>query len=172
MKKHSIFLVFLLGVLLPLLSSCSTTQTFTVRGVPGTVISKDNMQIAVIDQTGQAQIKTDRESGYQQFYLAKAPNSNLQVPFALDYVNHSRENSIYASRFTGGYFTTAGCLSIIIGAAISKDKHSEKTGLNIILLGVGVGLASIPFYSSYSKDPIDYNYDYLQLQTTNNDLIR
>ena len=69
MKKHFTFLGFLLGILITTLSSCSTTQTFTVRGVPGTVISKDNMQIAVIDPSGQAQITLQRKNGYEHFLL-------------------------------------------------------------------------------------------------------
>lgn len=142
MNKHSILLATFLVVLIAFLSSCNTTQTFTVRGVPGTVISKGNKQIAVIDQTGQAQVTTNRDDGYEQFYLAKTPNSNLQVPFALDYndVNRSGKNRVWSTFWILPPFTFIG------------------------LCG--------PFFVYEERQGIKYDYDYLINQSTNNDLIR
>lgn len=170
MKKHFTFLGFLLGILITTLSSCSTTQTFTVRGVPGTVISKDNMQIAVIDPSGQAQIMTNRINGYEPFYLAKAPNSNLQVPFALDYKNHNRnagENVAMGIAFPAEF---VGLLMCIVGGA-TGNTSLLLAGLVPVSLSVALAIGYLS-RGAAAKDEMNFQYDYLKIQTTNNDLIK
>lgn len=176
MKKHFTFLGFLLGILITTLSSCSTTQTFTVRGVPGTVISKDNMQIAVIDPSGQAQITLQRKNGYEHFLLAQAPNSNVQIPFALDYKNHNRtatSNICIALSVPIYVATLAGLMMCLVSGT---DEELGKTGALIAVPGLLLGLPLIMYAEreTINKDyaRINYDYDYIKVQTTNNDLIR
>ena len=171
MKKQSIILVFVVGVLNTVLCSCSSIQTFTVRGVPGTVISKNDMEIAVIDQTGQAQIKTNRESGYQHFYLAKAPNSNIQVPFALDYENHDRSTVLNLGKGIGLIGFGAECAGLIMVVASLKSNDKSMLGIGGVVFGGGFLLSLPALIHAFPKKELDYNYDYLQ-QTTNNDLIQ
>ena len=57
MKQIRFFFIILAGITILLLSSCTTSQTFIVQGTPGTVIADhQNRQLAVVDQTGQAQV--------------------------------------------------------------------------------------------------------------------
>lgn len=88
MKK--IIVVFLLALIL-LLESCAS-QKIDVYGVPGTVVttSDGSTTLAVIDQSGTAKVKLRRKDGYQLFLQAKAPGSDKNVPFALDYLDKNR----------------------------------------------------------------------------------
>jgi hypothetical protein len=62
MKKH-LFIFLFMGLFSATLSSCSSSQTFTVQGIPGTVITNpSNKQLAVIDHSGQAKIKLKRKA--------------------------------------------------------------------------------------------------------------
>lgn len=97
MKK----LVIILIAIMVLMTSCYT-QKFYVVGDPGTVIASLNgyYTLATIDQSGEAEIKIkDRKIGYMAFLQAKSPNSDVFVPFALDYKdrNRSTPNSIIGS---------------------------------------------------------------------------
>lgn len=96
MKKTVVLLMT--GLLF--MTSCYN-QKFIVHGEPGTVITSMNgtKTLATIDQSGMAMIKFDsnvRISGYIAFLQAKSPNSDVYVPFALDYKdrNRSTPNSI------------------------------------------------------------------------------
>ncbi len=89
MKRILLFMALIL-----MMTSC-WNQKFYVVGEPGTVITSMNgsKTLAIIDQNGMAEIKMnyyDREAGYQAFLQAKSPNSDVLVPFALDYKNKNR----------------------------------------------------------------------------------
>lgn len=66
-----------------LVASCSHYRKVTVKGTPGTVIYKDDgkTQVGTIDSTGATKMKLSAEYSY---YLSKAPDSKLKVPFAID----------------------------------------------------------------------------------------
>lgn len=173
MKNHFIFLVFLFGIFATALSSCGTTQTFTVHGIPGTVISKPNGQTTMIDQSGIAQFTTDRkEEGYAHFYLSKAPNSNIWVPFALDYKDHNRNattNLCTGIASFGLGLEGLGAIVLLAGG-IGGASGAITSGLIIAGAGFLVGLPAA-LYIMPREDQLKFNYDYLD-QTTNNDLIR
>lgn len=131
-----------LFVIILLLTSCNT-QKFYVKGIPGTIITTlDNEQLGVIDQSGSAEIKLDRKTGYQAFLQAKAPNSNMLVPFALDYKNKNRSSTNFG-----------------VGFVIFMPPLTT-----IAILGPG--------WIMLSRRGSYYDYDYLDNQTTNNDLIK
>lgn len=168
MKKYYIIFTLFLGIL----SSCKMTQTFTVFGAPGTVISTKGIinstqeQLAVIDQTGQAKIALERWGGFDHFLLAQAPGSNVQVPFALDYKNHNRESWGAIGVTSAGVLEIGGLITAVVGG-VTNNK-------SISLIGVGIVLASLPFWATakFSMRPNLFNYDYIKVQSTNNDLIR
>ena len=57
MKQYLIIILFM-GMFAAVFSSCSSSQTITVTGIPGTIISNpSNKQLAVIQQSGEAKIK-------------------------------------------------------------------------------------------------------------------
>lgn len=170
MKKHIIILSFLFGIFAAVLSSCSTTQTFTVQGIPGTVISKNNKQMAVIDQTGQAQLTLDRKNGYEHFFLAQTPGSNIQVPFALDYNNNNRNAVENIAMVVSFPMEIAGLGVFAVGAA-SENKSLMLTGLIPLSFSVGIATAYLSRAGAAQND-MNFQYDYLETQSTNNDLIR
>lgn len=164
MKKY-IFLFFLMSLFAATLSSCSSSQTITVQGIPGTVITNpSNKQLAVIDHSGQAQIKLKRKEGYYHYLQAQAPGSYLQVPFALDYKN--RKGTI--GKIGIGLGLVGSVAEIIEALTMSDDKSS----VGII---VATGAAAILGYSMALADmPGEQNrvYNYQKKQITNNDIIR
>ena len=171
MKKHFIFLVFLLGIFVLVLSSCNTTQSFTVHGKPGTVISKGQQQLAIIDQSGQSTITLKSRDGYAHFLNAQAPGSNIPVPFALDYKDHSRsaENNLCIAGNL--ILPLVGVSGIIAGAVIEGMSSGDGSGITPILIGcAAVGLWVPSLIAMLKSDFPDY--DYLNNQSTNNDLIR
>lgn len=172
MKKHFILFASLLGMMMIVLSSCNTTQTFIVHGTPGTVISnKNNVQMAVVDQTGLAKITLDRHDGYQHFLLAQAPGSNVMVPFALDYKDHSRDFQISLCKGTALFFLISGAATSVAGL-IGFGTGDSAIGVPLTFGGLGVMALGIPFSIIGSRDPIEYDYDFQKVQSTNNNLVQ
>lgn len=154
-------------------TSCSSTQTFMVQGVPGTVIcSPTNQRLGVLDNMGQAQIKTKRKDGYYHYLQAQVPGSNLQVPFALDYKNHSRAAQRGAFAF-GEYTLLVGSIGCSIGS-IACLIAGEKGPIIGVLLGGALGgaLGGLALSAGNPKDIINRDYDYMKRQTTNSDILK
>lgn len=92
--KRYILSIALISVFI-VLSSCSVTQEIRVEGRPGTSIYDSNgKMLSTIDYSGSTIITIDRQNEYQYFLQAKAPDSNILVPFALDYADNSRNDNI------------------------------------------------------------------------------
>ena len=177
MKTTKIIFSTILGLLLLFLSSCNPSQTFTVQGIPGTIISNPtNQQLAIIDDTGKTRIKLYRKDGYYHYLQAQAPGSNTQVPFALDYKNHSRATD-------RGLLKTAYGTTIAIGVAssIGLGIAAFVAGAEGTIIGVfgavdlvcafgGLGLSGI--VTDRTSNIINYDYDYMKLQTTNSDILK
>lgn len=172
MLKRVLYLSILIVLALSVMPSCKSTQTFYVYGIPGTEIRGHG----TIDQSGKMSIKTERArkysgQSYYHFLLAKAPNSNLWVPFALDYRDHNR-----SLKKRGSKAMTIMLGSLSIGGSVVGGVGFLSGSPEVGLAGLGVGLAGLglmlPFVNSSEFDELDYNYDYLKHQTTNNDLIK
>lgn len=112
--KHRIFSFAIVALFVTLLSSCYGKHKIVVEGMPGTVIlGPDNKQLAMIDNKGKVKIKMQSSISeytipiyYVPFLQAKAPGSNVAVPFAIDYKNHNRNfkrGLIYAGYLPGLY---------------------------------------------------------------------
>ncbi len=172
MKKTNIFLLIAFGIFLVTLSSCSSSQTFLVQGTPGTVISSPtNQRLAVLDNMGQAQITMKRGDGYYHYLQSQVPGSSLQVPFALDYKNHSRasKRGLLAA---GEYTLLAGSIGCSITATACVLAGVEDAFVGYIGIGALVGaLGGTGLLFANSADAIESDYDYLQ-QSTNNDILK
>ncbi|MCH5174786.1 MAG: hypothetical protein J1F40_02750 [Prevotellaceae bacterium] len=174
MKTSNFILFMMIGITVLLLSSCSTSQTFTVQGEPGTVITTpQNQQIAVVDNSGNAQIKMKRKAGYYHYLNAQAPGSNLQVPFALDYKNKNRATKRGLIRAGEWTLFGASIISSISLGAMALANVEDATAAYIILGATSIGGAfgGLGLEFCY-MDPIDSDYDYLKTQSTNSDLLR
>lgn len=157
------------------LSSCSSSQTFIVQGVPGTVITNpQNQQIAVLDNSGQTKIKMKRSQGYYHYLQAQAPGSGFRVPFALDYKNHSRATGRDLQTFAGYTILCAGAACELLAAATALGGDFEEMGGGTFV-GAGLGallVGGIVAGNAEVKDGIDYDYDYKKIQATNSDIVR
>lgn len=174
MKKTSFFLLIVLGTFLASFSSCSTSQTFTVQGTPGTIISSPNNQrLAVLDNMGQAQIKTKRKDGYFHYLQAQVPGSNLQVPFALDYNNHNRGPQRGFYKGVGYTVAGAGFLASMVGLLAGVVDSDASSTFGAVGLG-GLGAMGIGYLITLpgEGEAIDFDYDYQQIQVTNSDILR
>ncbi len=103
-------------------ASCSHYRKVTVKGAPGTVIYKEDgkTQVGTIDSTGATKMKLSAEYSY---YLSKAPDSKLMVPFAVDV----RDGGL--DEFDAGVAQLVGyCLFVTapITAAICLPSRSDK----------------------------------------------
>ena len=176
--RHNIILTLLLAVAAMLtMTSCSTKQTITVQGTPGTIISSPKQQqIAVIGNDGQAAIQLKRSAGYLPFLLAQSPNSRLQVPFALDYNNSNIGALQRVGVVAGGTAAVIGLAVAIAGAASAEESTSYRdddsydlamTGIYVMLTGTAVTLACLPGVTGDSG-----NFKYVSRQQTNQDLIK
>lgn len=179
MRTFFITALFMLVVLS--FSSCSSSQTFFVNGYPGTIIAyPDGNALAQIDHSGTTQITLNRNGGYYHYLLAKAPNSDLPVPFALDYKDHNRNGAKYALEGIGGTVGIAGGIALfggLVGAIIKETSEGEDANTYFLgglgLAGLGAGIAGGAIYvSGRNMDQQERNYDYLPQQTTNNDIIQ
>lgn len=150
MNKHFVFFLFLFWVAMASLTSCQT-QTFTVYGTPGTVISYNQKQLAVIDQTGTAQITTRRREGYHHFYQAQAPGSDVKVPFAMDYTDR------HWARVANVVYPLA-MVSLV--------------GLPFLGTYGLINIHDLPGSWDDYNGVLRQQYNYLKHQSTNNDLIR
>ena len=170
MRNINFILIAIVGVLALSLSSCSSSQTFTVQGTPGTIITNpQNQQLAVIDNSGQAQIKVKRKEGYMHYLQAQAPGSSLPVPFALDYKNNGKR---CITRGTGRTIMFIGAIVELSGALALALGGDAATTSGAVMVGGGAACAGLGFAMGAANNPINYDYDYQKTQTTNNDIVK
>lgn len=142
MKKF-ILSIALISVFI-VLSSCSVTQEIRVEGRPGTSIYDSNgKMLSTIDYSGSTIITIDRANEYHYFLQAKAPDSNILVPFALDYANNSRPS---------------GYDMLLLSCVLPPS--------------VGLLTWGWPVCSKLNAYGVDKDFDYLKFQKTNNDLVK
>lgn len=90
MKIESYLNIFMAFVLCFAFAGCTTWQKFTITGEPNTLIAlPDKTPIGTISPTGQLPIKIC-DQNYYAFLLSKAPDSDVYVPFLLDYKHSSK----------------------------------------------------------------------------------
>ena len=167
MKSKSSY-ILLLGVLLCSIS-CATTK-LTVKGAPGTVIyTTRGHNLGTIDQSGNAEIKIDRDN-YYAFLLAQSPESNIKVPFALDFKKESVIPTIEEGLLYLGFsFFGAGAILTLVDFLVQKSLDE------IGMVGLGTMAAGAAMYATSYSDYLGRHdrqneYSYHKVQQTNNDL--
>lgn len=142
------------------ITSCSTAQKFVVTGTPGTEIYDANYdRTATIGDDGQVelQVSADFQAG---FLFSKSPDSNLLIPFALDYEYnpYKQRNMIY-----GATVYSLLSLPIVFDGLTLLEAFCYEA-----LMAVGGGTLG------YWFSPINYkttwSFNYLNNQITNQDL--
>lgn len=166
------YITLLLGIFCCILSGCTSSQTLTVKGMPGTTIYTPNMKkVGVVENNGKAKITLPR-GGYYAYLLSQRNGSELLIPFALDYKHKS-----YAGTFTLRnlmYFTAGlGVLASTTGA-IALAGGDEDIGTAFLVGGFGTTLISaavgIPVDCRSSQAQYDHKFKYLSWQITNEDM--
>ena len=110
-----------------LVASCSHYRKVTVKGTPGTVIYKGDgkTQVGTIDSSGATKMKLSAD---YSFYLSKAPDSKLKVPFAIDVrdggLDDPRDMAVGARVW--GYMFLVG-LPILIPSRVDKPLKTQTT---------------------------------------------
>lgn len=156
MKRIIIILVITLVIVS--LSSC-LTKTITVSGAPGTtILTKDYNQKGVIGPSGQTKIKIKKRP-YTPYLLSQGPNSDICVPFALDYNNKSHF-----------YHLITGPIAFTIGMNLTVSS-STLPFIGGVLLISGGAIESLVWFIKLSENDPENNFKYMRTQTTNNDLI-
>ena len=161
MKSLSFKVLFVILIIF-VFTSCSTKQSIIVSGIPGTVIQTQNHDdIAIIDDSGHATITMDKYPYHVDlFLLAKAPDSDVSVPFALDYKDINRDNST---------LLLCGGLALMATSPIFMLSGSTAGGIVgslEFIAGIVCSMQAIMITTIGYDD-----FDYLKNQTTNNDLI-
>ena len=171
MKK--LFIWFALAAIVATMVSCTTSQTITIKGTPGTrIYTPNNNLLGSIDQKGKVKVKLESDN-YYAFLLSQKQGSEELVPFALDFKNsnYSLERGLY------GLFATidiVGCGAMIGGLIPLLSDSESKAGANLVAGGGAAVLAAsaylLPAQSRLGQLQQAYRFKYLSYQTTNENL--
>ena len=126
MKKLNIILA--IGMMLVMLTSCTTATEMTIFSEPGTEIYTPSFtQLGVTDNSGRLTLKIDNDN-YHAFLLSHRPGSKDNIPFALDY-QHRKVGGAKANEGFGWTLTGIGATALAGGviAGIAVDSDSKGT---------------------------------------------
>lgn len=86
-----------------ILSSCAGMKKIQVSGIPGTVIKNSSGELlGTIGSDGNVEVKICRDK-YYAFLLSKSPDSDIDVPFALEF-KKGHKTSYDTGCFVGAAF--------------------------------------------------------------------
>lgn len=151
------------------LLSCHTTEKITVYGQPGTeIFTPGKEKVSVIESNGQANVVLSSDVCYT-YLLSKDANSNMFIPFALDYKNKSYAGTRMTEYMAIG---VAGVgLGLSVGGAIVAGTGGGSGillgGLASSLLACGVGA---PASNRLDQTTREWRFAYLDKQQTNADI--
>ena len=154
------------------LTSCWTSTKFTVQTEPGTeILSKDYTLLSVADSKGEAKVKISDDE-YSAFLISHRPNTDVYIPFALDYKSRSVAGTgfqQFIGLFLGGIGTVAliGATAAVIGGDEEVAVQLVTGGAGAAFSGMGIGM---PAYSRMDQVAYDNQYKYQKQQRTNQDL--
>lgn len=171
----NICIICCLALLCYIMSSCTTSQTITVHGTPGTEIYAPTMQkLAVVQNNGQADIKFQCD-GYYAYLLSKRPDAEQLVPFALDYKKRNVTGTNIAK--AGGYaLSFAGStVGLVGGIGLASARDGDNTYLIPTIVGFGATFAGLaigmPADFRMDQTQYEYRFKYLPSQITNEDIV-
>lgn len=159
-----------------LFTSCATTYTtVTVSGTPGTVIKnpEDNSVLGTIGSSKSLQVNLDRNK-YYAYLLSKAPQSDKEIPFALEFEEETgRYNKAAAGEAVGIGLAAIGLCTEFGGLLYSIiTSFDDMAGLAIVGIGAGVTIAGCSLGMVYDYDYrlcSDIKNCYIYLPSTTND---
>ena len=154
-----------------LFASCSTTEKFYVSGTPNTKIyTPAHKHVGTIGSNGTAKIELSSDH-YYAFLLSKGAESDIYIPFALDYKHKSRAGAQFL-KWTGLPIFFYGGIAMITGAVLSAA--DSDTGLSVVAGGgaamLGGGLLGTSAAQRLDQTSYEYQFQYLNNQNTNSDL--
>ena len=149
------------------LTSCYTTEKITVYGKPGTEVYTPNKEkISEINNDGKTKVILSSDACYT-YLLSKDANSNMYIPFALDYKNKSYAGTKMLLPLN--YAVCAGSLITALVAGLTAGDDNAPLA--------AVGLAAIPtafggmiLTSRLYQTTREWQFKYLKNQQTNSDL--
>lgn len=169
--KRIIWSLFAL-ILIMNLTSCRSTEKITVYGQEGTEIYTPTQEkLGIINNNGSANITLSSDACYT-YLLAKNNNSELYVPFALDYKNKSYAGTrvVLGTSYTLGFI---GLTSALVGTIAALDGSDDVAapffgvGAAMVLPASGVG---VPIECRLNQTTRRWNFSYLDKQQTNSDI--
>lgn len=174
--KSNILVGALLCVVASLvISSCAAYkyQQIKVNAKPGTIVSTPSReQTWVVPESGNVTIKLPRDAYYAYMWASPAFDSDVSVPFALDYKDR-RYAELDVMEYSGMGLTAAGLIPVLAGT-IALGAGDEDVGSSLfagggipMLIGGGLGAAGgIPKMRMQMK----YHFEYASVQNANTDL--
>ena len=140
------------------MSSCIMSQDVVINGTPGTEIYSPSMEkIATVQSDGKTTVKIHDDEFYS-YLMSHEPNSQLFVPFALDY---------YECENYSGTRTATG-IAAFVAAIIGGLTFHEWYGIIPAFAGIGILYYSI-VRNLIGGLPYYYEYKYSRYQRTNED---
>lgn len=167
--------VFVAIIFITIFYSCSTYQKIKVFGEPGTdIFSPDKDKIATINSSGNVVLSIPRDS-YYAFLYSSSKDSDIKIPFALDYENRSFTGArlLYGIELGLG-FAAAGALFSGTVVAICDSEDEDGFGASMLSLG-GIGALAGGFSGMVTSSRLQetqrqWKFEYLSKQSTNQDL--
>ncbi len=151
-------------------TACSTTEKFAVRAPQGTKLyTPDNLMTPAATASGESakiEIPSDMYCGYM---YAKPENSNLYIPFGLDYhyASHAGTKiSLYAGYTLASIGVTGAIIGTIAMLAANSQGDEESSDLFGLVFGIGAGTAGVgvafgaPAQARLGQTAYDYNFGY------------
>ena len=171
MPKNIIIFLSLAAAIL-LFHSCTTSQTISIAGTPGTEIyTPDKDKIAVIPATGKAKVRIPGDV-YYAYFMSHQVGSNEFVPFALDF-NRCNYTGKRAARILSYPAAALGVIMVGLGAAntVGEEDGSLRgpfIGGGTIITAAGI-TSAIALHKQLKQTQLRYRYKYLSSQSTNED---
>lgn len=165
MPKNIIKFLSLAAAIL-LFHSCTTSQTISIAGTPGTEIyTPDKNKIAVIPATGKAKVRIPGDV-YYAYFMSHQVGSNEFVPFALDF-NRCNYTGKRAARALSYPLAAAGV--ILAGATSTNSTYYVLGSLGGLVLTSSGITGAIVLHKQLKQTQLRYRYKYLSSQSTNED---
>ena len=140
------------------MSSCKMSQNVVINGTPGTEIYSPSMEkIATVQSDGKTTVKIHDDEFYS-YLMSHEPNSQLFVPFALDYYE--------CKNYTGTW--TATGIATLFAAMIGGLIINEWFGIILGYAAIGT-LSYAGVRDLLDGLPDQYEYKYSLYQRTNED---
>lgn len=167
--------VFVAIIFITTFYSCSTYQKIKVFGEPGTdIFSPDKDKIATISSSGNVVLSIPRDS-YYAFLYSSSKDSDMKIPFALDYENRSFTGArlLYGVELGLGF---AGADALLIGTVVAICDSEDEDGFGASMLSIGGigalagGFSGMVTSSRLQETQRQWKFEYLSKQSTNQDL--